>query len=202
MGQREHLEAEIKLCLSEPDYLRLHDYLMQQSIFLGIFNQRNVYLETANFDLTRKKEMVRLRETDGFWTATHKFGIKVAEGQFESQEWENDFGRYSDSVEALIAELLKIPRFSDLNSLMVQGELINIRHKFQWQALILEIDQSFFSKKRIDYELECETQDFGGTSNKIRALFDQLKIAWSPQTSSKYRRFLDYHGFQQVAETP
>lgn len=201
MVEREQIEQEIKLFLSEIEYLRLHDHLMQNAQFLGSLTQRNIYLETADYKLTRAKEMLRLREVDKLWTITHKSGIKVEDAQFKSHEWELDLGKYTESVEDLIVKLQKIPRLENLTNLMVQGELINIRHQFIWGKLILELDQSHFTNQHVDYELECETNDIQSSISKLTHLFNSLEIPWVPQKSSKYRRFLEYYQLSNAAKT-
>lgn len=201
MVEREQVEQEIKLSLSEAEYLRLHDYLMQNSQFVGCFTQRNIYLETADYKLTHAKEMLRLREVNKLWTITHKSGIKVKDAQFKSNEWELDLGKFSGSLEDLIIKLNEIPRLKNLNNLVVQGELVNIRHQFTWDQLTLELDQSQFADQHVDYELECETNDVQSTTTKLVRLFGLLEIPWVPQKNSKYRRFLEYFQLVNASNT-
>ena len=201
MVEREQVEQEIKLSLCETEYLKLHDHLMQNSQFLGSLTQRNIYLETADYKLTHAKEMLRLREVNKLWTITHKSGIKVEDAQFKSHEWELDLGKCAGSLEDLIIKLHEIPRLENLTNLMVQGELINIRHEFLWGKLTLELDQSHFSNQHVDYELECETDDIQSSISKLTHLFSSLEIPWVPQKSSKYRRFLEYYQLSNVAKT-
>ena len=48
MVEKNHIEHELKLCLSEADYLKLCEYLVVNGSLVKIHEQRNVYLETED----------------------------------------------------------------------------------------------------------------------------------------------------------
>ncbi len=191
MVEKNHIEHELKLCLSEADYLKLCEYLVVNGSLVKIHEQRNVYLETEDRYFAKNREMLRLRETESFWTLTHKSRIQVNNGEFSSQESEIDFGVFEGTITELLKKVQVTKPWDKLKSIKIQGELLNTRHEFEWGKFTLELDRSQFSDYRVDFELECETSDFQLLRSRLTHLFDNLKIPWEPQESSKYKRFLE-----------
>ena len=191
MTQRNQIEKELKLCLSKAHYMSLCEYLIIHSSLVDIQEQSNIYLETEDNYFAVNREMLRLRETEDLWTLTHKSQIKVSNGKFSSHESETDIGHFEDSIVELVKRVQEMEPWNHLKPLMIQGQLLNTRHVFRWQGFTLELDRSQFSNQRIDYELECETLDFDLLRNLLADLFNRLQIPWKPQTSSKYKRFLE-----------
>ena len=191
MNQRNQIEKELKLCLSEVHYMNLCEYLLKNSSLIDIHEQCNVYLETEDDYFANHCEMLRLRETENFWTLTHKSRIKVNDGEFSSHELETDLGYFEGAITELTSKVQQLEPWNQLKPLIVQGQLLNTRHEFNWKDFTLELDRSQFSNERIDFELECETTEFERLRTSLAELFEQLKIPWEPQATSKYKRFLE-----------
>ncbi len=202
MTQRNHIEHELKLCLSEANYMNLCEYLILNSSLIKIHEQRNVYLETEDGYFAKKMEMLRLREAESFWTLTHKSRIQVNNGEFSSKELEIELGHFEESVSKLVQKVQSMEPWNQLKSIIIQGQLLNTRHEFKWQDFTLELDRSQFSSDRVDFELECETSDFELLRSRLVDLFNHLNIPWEAQESSKYKRFLEATGLTNINSIP
>ena len=66
MNQRNHIEKELKLCLSEAHYISLCEYLVRNSSLINIHEQCNIYLETEDNYFANNREMLRLRRLRTF----------------------------------------------------------------------------------------------------------------------------------------
>jgi uncharacterized protein YjbK len=192
------IEKELKLVLSELEYNLLVSHLNENAALKNTKQQKNYYLDTRNFVILHAQEMLRVREANGVFVLTLKRNAKAVNGYFSCEEIEHQLeAKNCDS--AILEAYNHIPDLpEDLYNI---GVLENKRFVYEWKSFKLEIDQTVFSKDRIDFELECETEDIDALQSELRELFSDLRINWIEQKTTKFRRFLEFNEFPLAAKT-
>src|SRR6186713_127159 len=127
-------------------------------------DQVNSYLDTADGALARLSIMARIRDEDGSFRFTVKWGADHGGGYFQAEEEEADLRARSpeDAVESgeaalTLAYLCPPARTLDLSSLRILGSMRNRRKLFHLDGFELELDHSEYDDGNEDFEVELET---------------------------------------------
>lgn len=200
------MERELKYILpSEDAYRRLARAL---GTAFSTQRQRNHYLDTADGRMASSFAMVRVREQDGLAVLTFKQGVSQKEGYFEAEEYEAELtpavldalsaGAVPDEVWDTEPMRLFSERFGT-RSLRLQGTVDNVRSRFRLACgEIAELDWTTFPGGLEEFELEVETERPREVEAELDELFAQVGLSKTPQTRTKYARFLASLGQSQT----
>lgn len=208
-------EVEIKLCLTEKDYIRCGQFFAQEAQYLSTQEQENFYFDTLDYYFISRSAMFRLRRMSNRIILTIKDRASCTDGCFRCQENEYDLKiehqhLWQCDIEGLllflqssvqVKEILttidtnavtqgSLKKTLDHKKLIALGSLYNKRDIYCWQGLKIELDRSNFGSHD-DFELECETPQPLQVAQQLQELFKRLSIVFVPQTKSKFRRFLE-----------
>lgn len=192
------MERELKYVIpSEDAYRRLARAL---GTAFSTQRQRNYYLDTPDNQMASAHAMVRVREQDGLAVLTFKQGVKQQDGYFEAEEYEAELTPAAlESVsEGLLPEELwetePMQRFQerfDARDLRFQGTVENIRSRYRLACgEIADLDWSTFPGGVEEFELEVETERPREVEAELDELFAQVGLPKTPQSRTKYARFL------------
>lgn len=191
------LETEIKIRIA-PDALEpLREHLGPST---SVDEQRNIYMDSSEGFLRRRKEMLRLRHigNSNRWILCFKGRSKHEDGLFQAAEFEwvlseHEARAFLDdptTQETRLSPLISTEQLPCLNRL---GELVNQRRSYPLDTgHTLELDETLFPDGTIEAEIEVEL-DVADVS-MVRAHLDTLLasqgLSGEPQTASKFVRFL------------
>lgn len=187
------IERELKYQLDEARYERLKTCLGQLQ---ATKHQVNHYLDTTERDVSRAHGALRLRQEDERLMLTYKRGISQRGSFFEIQELETEITQEqwnalaSGQIPAGESEPLDRLRhdFPHVRELVSLGQVRNLRLCFPLPSGdTAELDRTEFPGGGVDYELEVETEDPAAVERHL----ESLGVPLTPQTKTKFRRFLD-----------
>lgn len=200
------VEVELKLALVDPE--RFDALLAALPTPSRVIEQRNHYLTDPDGTLTKGRVMLRVRERwevvdaerrliDAVMTAKRKrsdaHGIFVAdehEHAVELKAW-RAFTAGEGTMEGLEGAALAWVRGEvGLKALAVQGAMTNRRHVVPWAGLTLEVDRTEYPDGTVDAEIEVETDDPEAARGLLDRLAHDAEVALTPQSLTKYERFL------------
>lgn len=206
MAQDENSEKEVKLAIKNiADHKRLIAALPKPETR---FTQTNIYLDDKERRLKKHSLMLRAREiqfppgspiVDPPVTLTAKRRREQKDGLFISdeynqvismEEWENFQERRDETL--LEGKVINFIRsITEFGPLEIIGSMKNERYQVRSDLYILEIDLTTFPDGTQEAEIECESPWLDKAKAHIEHLCRQLEIEISPQTKSKYVRFLE-----------
>jgi len=194
------LETEIKISIAPSALPKMKQSLGQAS---AVLHQRNVYMDTADGFLRKRKEMLRLRfQSPGDQAILCFKGRSVQEnGLFQAPEHEwkitqDEAKAFLDRPETQVDHLSDVVPSHILAQLSVLGALRTTRTTFDVdEGLVLELDEVLFPDGSLEAEIEIEfPAERPELAETIRTFIDQLleqsAVEGAPQTESKFVRFL------------
>lgn len=173
---KHELEIEFKNLLTKEEYLQLKDYHFSKSD--SEFSQKNVYFDTAAFDLKQSKCALRIRLKDAQGELTlktpfeghhHETTIDLAPHKAEEMIAHGRFTLPSELYEFLADKIGLVDQ--NVNKL---AELTTVRYEKDYKDCLLVLDKSSYSNTT-DYEIELE-------SNSIetgKEVFDSILKAFA-----------------------
>ncbi len=201
---RTHEEIEVKWALAPDAYGILAQQLARELGPPRSLAQTNRFFDTADRRLRAARMNIRLRHENGrvLLTCKHKAAdvpAGLVDGVSRHQEWErwlepelasgaaDPAGRWTALLPAGVRTALGDAALEDL------GGFANHRLEFATArdglAELLALDRTDFAV-RIDHELEIETADPALTGTWWRERLVSWGVAWRPQTTTKFARFL------------
>ena len=190
-------EQELKWKLSSvDDYQRVCRNLPG---FIKEIQQTNVYLDTHDRHLMQHSTMLRLRQEDIRSLVTVKSRSSHEEGYFVADEWERDLetwesdlildtGTLPGDIEGILRQMIAdIPTPVTVQKL---GELSNTRRIHHLDGLVIEVDCTQITHQLRDFEIEIETDAPDRARAYLEKFCAQYDIHTTPQTLTKYERFL------------
>lgn len=198
MVEQSSMERELKLQIEDSQgYQRLAQLLGQPQKRL---EQVNTYLVNDR-SLQDRRSLLRVRRENAQAILTCKLDGQEQDGYHQTQEYElevdEDCAARLESAQPQDFDwtLEPLQRFAERfgrEGLRTQGKLSNLRHSFGLaNGDVAELDWTTFPDGHSEYELEVETEDLSGLQEILRPLLERASLAWTPQSKSKYRRFLD-----------
>jgi uncharacterized protein YjbK len=190
------IERELKYQLDEARYERLKTALGRQQ---KAKQQTNLYLDTPGRELCGAFGALRLRKEGEKLFLTYKRGKSQKGSFFEINELEVEVTQQLWNVLAggqLPSEALEpLDRlrhdFPHVTELVALGEVQNLRLCFPLPTGdTAELDRTVFPNGSVDYELEVETE----TPDEVERHLESLGVPLTPQSKTKFRRFLDAVG--------
>lgn len=196
MADRE--ETELKYRLSgERSYRRL-------CAFLGApaeeWEQINHYYQSEDGTIPGKEGVIRIRVEKGSVLLTVKRAGSLHGGLARSVEVEAPWQGKADAIPPDGAALWRAGH-SGLRALAAEhggpfhlvhvGRMVNRRKTYRLPGgLLLEVDESRYPDGARDFEVELETADPEQDRPKLLELLRRAEVRFSPQTETKYQRFL------------
>lgn len=157
-----HLEIEFKTLLSLEEFKALRQQYFQH---FDEISQKNIYIDTDNFDLRAHRMMLRIRCIDKSYMMTLKkqisHGVLEFDGTINTAQFINPM---NDIPQNILEQLIQ--HAIDVAALRIQGELHTYRLEKKLHKGLLVLDKSEYSGIT-DYELEFEAHDY----NEGRAFF-------------------------------
>ncbi|MFC1503915.1 CYTH domain-containing protein [Spirochaetota bacterium] len=206
------MEKELKIRLDRYSYNHILSlYKPSKTI-----TQINSFFDTQDSYFRRQKTAFRIRnENEDQFFAALKHTVSITNGYSKADEIEQKLteSEYKALIaldtNAFISLLKTIVRaesdpadyttqlFKGLDMGLVTGfkktgEFKNIRKNVSMGVFTIELDKTFFTAERIEYELECETDE-----DRLSSLLDQLGIFLTHieyMKKSKYERYLKHKG--------
>ncbi|MGE0491882.1 MAG: CYTH domain-containing protein [Vulcanimicrobiota bacterium] len=184
-------EKELKFIVpDEPAYQRLLALLGEPQARM---QQVNRYFDTPDGRVTAGFAALRERTESGRRVLTFKAGKRQQDGYFEALEFECELDDqlFPDQCWGLAPMVEFTSRFGE-GPLVEQGATENLRLCFRLSGgWLLELDRTVFPGGRVEFEAEVETEDPEATRAELATLFAQAQVALTPQTKTKYARFLE-----------
>lgn len=187
MGQ--YLEIEFKNLLTDEEY----QYLFNEFNFKkhAYIIQKNIYFDTPDQALKKRKSALRIRLKDQLAEYTLKTpkanGLLEITENFSSQEAENFVSR-SLPDQGEIADLLQKWNIN-IKDLQKLGSLTTKRYELQLnEEVLLVLDESWYNQQH-DFELEMEVQDYDRGKQFFTDFLAQHRIPKRP-TQNKIKRLL------------
>ena len=150
-----HLEIEFKTLLTAEEFDRLALQHFQESTMIS---QENIYIDTHDFELRRRRMMLRIRHINDTYIMTLKkpvqSGVLEFDGTIDSPpDKEHVYFIPHNILEQLDAHGV------EARDLRIQGQLHTYRLEKIIDAGLLVLDKSEYSGTT-DYELEFEAHEF------------------------------------------
>ncbi len=193
-------EQEIKYLLQGPDDYQKLAGPGGLSGLLGREHQENFYFDTPSLHLADHLTMLRIRTTSsGPARLTLKSGTEVEAGYFRSTEIEAVLSRevlkrvhrepgFLYHLDLKPVKELRA-RFGELPLVLV-GELLNERCRFQSGGFLIELDRMTFPDGTQEFEVEVETRDPGLARAWLLEEFQRLGIRPEPGRQTKFERLV------------
>ncbi len=189
-GGKKQVEQEIKTCFSEADWMLLKKTLEASGKSMGQEEQVNFYYDTPDKTWLKQGQMVRLRKTDSATVLTLKSSASLNAGLLKCIEAEWRFPASNASGQDLLRSLQTHKDWPDTlpPGLECLGSMLNDRWTLNWRGFRVELDRTQIGEK-LDYELECETQNPEEFLMEFKPFLERLSIPYRPQTETKFKRF-------------
>ncbi len=195
-----HDEIELKWAVDAAGHAALAKHLGNLLGAPKHLDQANCFFDTPDRRLRQARMNLRLRHENGRVLMTCKRRAQeTAAGLSHHHEWEDwvDGALWDATPDAAWLRALPLPEpiLTVLGDQPVEalGGFSNHRLEYHHQragiAELLCLDCTTFGA-RFDHELEIETTDAPGTAAFWRAQLADWKIAWHPQSLTKFARFL------------
>jgi len=191
-------ETELKYRLEGAEaYRRLCDRLGPP---VEEWDQINHYYQSADGQIPGRRGVIRIRAEKGRVLFTVKLEGILENGLARAVEmeipWKGEGAELPPRPEALWEaahpgmESLAAEHRSRVPLVRV-GEMINRRKVYPLSGgLTLEVDESRYPDGETDHEVELETEDPDRDRIRLTGLLDAAGVSYSPQTETKYQRFL------------
>jgi uncharacterized protein YjbK len=189
------VETELKWALDAAGHAALGRHLTARHGPPQVLEQLNRFYDSADLRLRQALMNLRLRSENGRVLMTCKRRRTTAGGGLHSHdEWEEWL---PDGILALpVTELAAaLPLPDEVTAalagapLQSQGSFSNRRLEWHLGADLLCLDATDFGV-RVDYELEIETSDPQAAQATWSAALTEWAIAWRPEPTTKFKRFL------------
>ena len=193
-------ELELKYALTN------HEDVVRLAASLGephaVFEQSNIYFDTAGRALHRQGAMLRVREVEGRAVVTLKNEATLKDGYLQCREREAQLA--ADVWESIRSGALSLENAQGVPiqeamglleedaQLVILGTMKNVRRVYRLSTgFTLELDQTRMPDGRVDGELEVETDEPERAREEIESLLARYDIPWRHQEKTKYARFLE-----------
>ncbi|KAL6768315.1 hypothetical protein ACKKBF_B38650 [Auxenochlorella protothecoides x Auxenochlorella symbiontica] len=193
------MEVEIKLRLKDEEaHARLAAAL--KASYRTTHEQENYFFDGSSAELSSARVILRLRfyNFDKKALLTVKGKQVLVDGVGRCPETEVEVppdqarGYLSDPNRLLEAGLPLVDGLKQqygLKGLKGLGGFRNVRQEFDWEGLVLELDQTRFDHGTV-YELEAETPKPEEVKPKLEALLTKHGVAYADSASSKFANFI------------
>eukprot|EP00762_Andalucia_godoyi_P001318 ANDGO_04894.mRNA.1 Triphosphate tunel metalloenzyme 3 len=199
-------EVEIKLVLPDrPTYLKaitLFSEIGKCLSDVGGVLQRNSFFDGPANELSSKRSIFRIRDTGSDkLLCTLKRGTVVKDGVARSEEIEETLGR--SLLQSLLAETgsaaVTLPQNTAIfdlirsdfgvSSVRPLGGFENLRTKFEWSGLVVEVDETRYSFGT-NYEIEIECTNPALVKSNLSTVLANAGIQFTENQSTKFHRFV------------
>lgn len=192
-------ELELKYALDENEYRRLEKRLRELAGEPKILEQVNTYLDGEKRELRTRGVALRLRRENRKFLLCAKSRLAVENGYFAALDSETEIDArlaekfLRDGISR--SEAAPLPPANgaftlakDCPRVLPLGRILNTRKVFYVNGLTMELDKTDFGR-RIDHELEIETDTPDAVRAVVRRIFGELAIPVRYQDKTKNRRF-------------
>lgn len=166
-----------------------------------LHRQENYFFDGAHGELRAAHVVLRLRfynhDARALLTMKGKQVLQGGIGRGSEQEVAVDPGdarRYLDDPSALLsAGIPLVDGLRDalkLEALVALGGFLNVRQEFDWEGLLLELDQTQYDWGTL-YELECETPEPEEARDRLQRFLADSGVEFSNSQTTKFANFIN-----------
>ncbi|PRY83985.1 CYTH domain-containing protein [Alkalibacterium olivapovliticus] len=173
----QEIEIEFKNLLTKEEYdLILNDYFTD---LLDFYTQKNVYYDTASYELKGAKCALRIRLKDNMAEFTlkspHEGHHKELNIPLSQKEAEDLISSQSISIPIQISAFLKADYQLDIDHVLKIAELTTKRIEKDYKECLIVLDKSWYSNT-VDYELEVEAPSIALGKEVFSSILNQYDI--------------------------
>ena len=179
-----NLERELKMALTKEEYdCLLHSYDFDKTIV-----QRNVYYDTPDSRIKKRKGALRIRFADGKKILT----IKLPNDETSKKEYESEIE--ADSPAAFTEEIWNFihEHLREAGQLVPIADFTTVRHLLICSEGEFCLDETDFGPVK-DYEIEYEYHMDHDGMQKLNQFLKPAGIEYKKQGSSKLARAVSYN---------
>lgn len=202
------IEKELKYMVEENEFYILKEYLDLCNFPNRTIIQTNFYFDTSDYDLKSKGITLRLRKIDHleYYLTLKSKTTEVDAGIIDNLHIKNEFNLQLDQtkfdllkstkdirMQVDIFELIKnlLGHDHECTEISMRGYLTTERISFQIPGFFepILLDKNTYLNK-VDYEIEWETEEIKSAQQKIKSIFNDLRIITQLNSVSKSNRFI------------
>ncbi|GAX78679.1 hypothetical protein CEUSTIGMA_g6117.t1 [Chlamydomonas eustigma] len=192
------MEVEVKIRL--PDRVAYDKVALKLAAGLRVTHeQENYFFDGPGNELNSKRTVLRLRfyDTDKKAVVTIKGEQVLKDGIGTAPEVEESVdpvlarGYLSNPLDMLVGSPLvkTLAEKSALPGLVCIGGFRNRRQEYEWEGVVLELDETYFEHGTV-YEIECETDQPEMLRDKLETLLKSAGIEYGYSGVSKFANFI------------
>lgn len=184
-----NLEIETKALISKTDYENvIRNYKNAKS-----YCQTNYYISSNEMRQKVDTYGLRVRRKNKKYQLTLKVRENIGKTEINQQILQKAFTKlkyFNVFPDGEVAEYLTQNHICDINNLAIIGKMKTTRTDIKFLSSLISIDKSKYNHK-VDYEIECEDDDFDTACKNLEDFANQNKLKIQKSELTKLARFLN-----------